>query len=166
LRISAIFGGQGLLGLFDGAGRHVAFRKPRKGCDVGGIRRQHLGIDRCRGGGIALGQHRVGLLEDLGDIGLARTRHAGRQLVDKGRDLAFRHRAHETIGGLAVDESDHGRDRLDTHLARNRRMFVDVHLDQLDPALCSTDRLLDDRRELAAGAAPRRPEVDQHRLAL
>src|SRR3954469_3533408 len=45
-------------------------------------------------------------------------------------------------------------------------MFVDVHLDQLDLALGGADRLLDDRRQLTAGAAPRRPEVDQHRLAL
>ena len=45
-------------------------------------------------------------------------------------------------------------------------MFVDVHLDQLDLAVGGPDRLLERRRELAAGAAPRRPEVDQHRLAL
>src|ERR1019366_4239885 len=44
--------------------------------------------------------------------------------------------------------------------------LVDVHLDQLDLAVCGTDRFLDDRRELTAGAAPWRPEVDQHRLAL
>ena len=49
---------------------------------------------------------------------------------------------------------------------RDRRMLVDVHLDQLDLALGGADRLFEDRRELPAGAAPRRPEVDQHRLAL
>ena len=45
-------------------------------------------------------------------------------------------------------------------------MLVDVHLDQLDLAVGGADGLFEDRRELAARAAPRRPEVDQHRLAL
>ena len=45
-------------------------------------------------------------------------------------------------------------------------MVVDVHLDQLDLALGRADRLFDDRRQLTAGPAPGRPEVDQHRLAL
>src|ERR1700746_773905 len=44
-------------------------------------------------------------------------------------------------------------------------MLVDVPLPQLDPAFGGTDRLLQDRRELAARATPGRPEVDQHRLA-
>ena len=92
--------------------------------------------------------------------------HALGQLVDEGVDLALRHRAHEAVGGLAVDEGDHGRNRLDPHLAGDRRMLVDVHLDQLDLALGGADRLFEDRRELAAGTAPGRPEVDQHRLAL
>jgi hypothetical protein len=43
-------------------------------------------------------------------------------------------------------------------------MLVDVHLDQLDPALGVANRLFQDRRELAAGTAPRRPEVDHDRL--
>ena len=45
-------------------------------------------------------------------------------------------------------------------------MLVDVHLDELDLALGRLDHLLQHRGELLAGAAPRRPEVDQHRLAL
>ena len=45
-------------------------------------------------------------------------------------------------------------------------MLVDVHLDELDLALGGAHRLFQDRRELLAGAAPRRPEIDQHRLAL
>ena len=45
-------------------------------------------------------------------------------------------------------------------------MLVDVHLDQLDLALGGLDDLFQDRGELLAGAAPGRPEVDQHRLAL
>jgi len=61
-------------------------------------------------------------------------------------------RAHKTVGGLAVDEGDHGRDRLDAHLTRDLRMLVDVHLDQLDLALGGADCLFDDRRQLTAGA--------------
>ena len=155
-----------LLGLLDRAGRDVAFREPRQRRDVGGIDRQHFGIDLRRTGGIALGQHGVGFPEDLGDVGLAGVRHARGQFIDEGGDLALRHRAHEAVGGLAVDEGDHSRNRLDAHLARDRRMLVDVHLDQLDLAARGANRLFDDRGELAAGAAPRRPEVDQHRLAL
>ena len=45
-------------------------------------------------------------------------------------------------------------------------MFVDVHLDQLDLAPGGADCLFDDWGELLAGAAPRSPEIDQHRLAL
>ena len=42
-------------------------------------------------------------------------------------------------------------------------MIVDIELDQLDRALCRAHRLFQDRRELTAGTAPRRPEIDQHR---
>jgi hypothetical protein len=80
--------------------------------------------------------------------------------------LAFRQRAHEAVGRLSVDERDHRRDRLDAHLLRHRRVVVDVHLDELDLALGRAHRLFQDRRELLAGSAPGRPEIDQHRLAL
>ena len=73
---------------------------------------------------------------------------------------------YEAIGGLAVDEGDHGGDGLDAHLLRYRRVVVDVHLHQLDLAARGTHRFFDDRRELTAGAAPFRPEVDQDRLML
>ena len=45
-------------------------------------------------------------------------------------------------------------------------MLVDVHLDELDLALGGLDGLFQDRGELLARAAPGRPEIDQHRLAL
>src|SRR5262245_52742534 len=47
----------------------------------------------------------------------------------------------------------------------NRRVLIDVHLDQLDLALGGAHRLLQHRRELPARAAPLGPEVDQDRLA-
>jgi hypothetical protein len=157
---------QRLLGLFERARRHVAFRQPGKGRDIGGVEAQHLGIDLRRGGGIAFCQHGLGLLQDLGDIRFARRRHALGEFVDEGVDLALRHRAHEAVGGLAAHEGDHGRDRLNAHLAGDGRMLVDIHLDQLDLALGRADRLFENGRELSAGSAPGRPEIDQHRLAL
>src|SRR5579859_735957 len=65
---------------------------------------------------------------------------------------------------LAVLEDDHGRDRHDPELHRRRRVLVDVHLHDLDLVSHLPIDLLDDRRDHAARAAPRRPEVDQHRL--
>jgi hypothetical protein len=103
-------------------------------------------------------------VSDICDVRLAG--HAGRQFADEGGDLAFGHYAHEAVGRLAVDEGDHGRNGLDSHLARDRRMLVDVHLDELDLAVGGADDLFEDRRELTARAAPWRPEVDQHRLPL
>ncbi len=158
--------GQRLLGLLHRAGDGVALCEPGKCRDVGRIVLEHLGIDLRRGRGIALGEHGLGLLQDLCDVDLARRGHALGQLFDEGVDLALRHRAHESVGRLAIDEGDHGRDRLDAHLARDRRMLVDVHLDQLDLALGGLDRLFQHGGQLLAGAAPLGPEVDQHRLAL
>ena len=45
-------------------------------------------------------------------------------------------------------------------------MLVDIHFDQLDPALGGQHGLFQRRRQLLARTAPRRPEVDQDRLAL
>ena len=157
---------QRLLGLLDRARRHVAFRQPGQGGDIGGIETQYLGIDLGCRGRVAFRQHGLGLLQDLCDIRLARRRHALGELVDEGVDLALRHRAHEAVGGLAAHERDHGRDRLNAHLAGDGRMLVDIHLDQLDLALGRADRLFENGRELAAGSAPGRPEIDQHRLTL
>ena len=88
------------------------------------------------------------------------------QTFEERRDLALRQGAHEAVRGLAVDKRDHRRDRLDAHLAGDRRMVVDVHLDEFHLALGGLHDLLEDRRELLARTAPGRPEVDQHRLAL
>jgi hypothetical protein len=42
--------------------------------------------------------------------------------------------------GWPLAKAIDGRDRLDPHLARDSRMLVDIHLDQLDLALCGADR--------------------------
>ena len=85
--------------------------------------------------------------------------------IDEGLDLALRHRADEAVDRLAVGEGDDRGNRLDAELAGDRRMIVDVHLDQAHGAVGGAHRLFDDRAEGAARPAPRRPEVDQHRLA-
>ena len=71
--------------------------------------------------------------------------------------------AHEAVDRPSVLEGEHGGDRLDAHLARDLRMVVDIELDQPDRALRRAHGLFEDRRELPAGAAPGRPEIDQHR---
>ena len=86
-------------------------------------------------------------------------------LLDELGDLAFGDSAHEAVDRLAVLEGDDRRNGLDAELAGDRGMIVDVHLDQLDLAAGGVDRLFELRRQLLAGPAPRRPEVDQHRLA-
>ena len=155
--------GERLLGLLDRAGLDVAAREPGERVHVGGVLGQDLRIDVGGGRGIALDQRGVGGLQQV--LGLAADLALG-QPLEEGDHLAFRQRAHEAVGRLAVDEGDHRRDRLDAHLAGDGRMLVDVHLDELDLALGGRDHLFQDRGELLAGAAPGRPEVDQHRLAL
>ena len=129
--------------------------------DVGIVLLKELRIEVGRAGGIALDQSSVGRLEQI--FRLAPDAILG-QPFQEGHDLAFRQRAHEAVGRLAVNESDHGRNRLDAHLARNGGVLVDIHLDELHLALGGAHRLFQDRRELLAGAAPGGPEVDQDRL--
>ena len=82
--------GQRLLGLLDRSRGNVALRKSCHRGDIGGIESQHLGIDLRRRGWIAFGEHGFGLLQDLGDIRLARRGHALGELLDEGVDLALR----------------------------------------------------------------------------
>jgi hypothetical protein len=67
--------------------------------------------------------------------------------------------------GRPSDEGDDGGDRLDAELAGDGGMVVDVHLDQLDATAGLLTDLFELRRQLLARPAPRRPEIDQHRLA-
>ena len=124
---------------------------------------EKLRINLGRAGGIAFGERGVGGFQQI--LGFAADAVLG-QPLEEGGDLALRQRPHEAVGRLAVDEGDHGRDRLDAHLAGDRGVLVDIHLDELDLALGRFDGLFEDGRELLARAAPRRPEIDQHRLAL
>ena len=83
--------------------------------------------------------------------------------LDERHDLALGEGAHEPVEWLAVLEGDDRRDRLDAELTGDLRMVVDVHLDQPHLASRGTDGLLQNGRELLAWAAPRCPEIDQHR---
>ena len=108
---------------------------------------------------VAGGQRRLGGFEIRRDV-------AGRvadQPRDEGVDPRFGQRSHEAVDRLPVLEGEHGGDRLHAHLPGDLRVIVDIELDQLDRALRRAHRLFQHRRELAAGAAPRRPEIDQHR---
>ena len=73
----------------------------------------------------------------------------------------LRHRADDPLGGLAVLEQDHGRDREDLVLGGGLLVVVDVEADDLQVVALGVD-LLEDRVDDAAGTAPGRPEVDEH----
>ena len=76
-----------------------------------------------------------------------------------GRGLAPERRALEAAVAEQADE----RDALHLVLLRERGLLVDVDLHDLVGALAHRRDLLDDRSDLAARSAPRRPEVDDHR---
>ena len=66
---------------------------------------------------------------------------------------------------LALEESVDGGDRLDLELRRDELVLIDVDLDQLHGPVCIFGRdLVEDRAELLAGAAPLRPEIQQHEV--
>ena len=67
---------------------------------------------------------------------------------------------------LATLEDQQRRDRADPVLTGGHRVLVGVELHELDAAVVLLGEFLDDRRDHAAGAAPGRPEVDQHRVVV
>ena len=87
----------------------------------------------------------------------------GDEGVEERLDLGRRDRARELGGDAPVPERLHRRDPLDPEARRERLVGVHVHLRQLDLARPLGDRGLERRGELAAGAAPGGPEVDDHR---
>eukprot|EP01036_Dinobryon_divergens_P049822 gene49822-66739_t len=105
-----------------------------------------------------------GLFENGSDLRRLICTCRATDLLDEGLDLAFRQGAHESVRRATIDEGDDGGDRLDAELTCDGRMVVNVHLDELDAAACLVHRLFDDRRQLATGTAPRRPEIDQDGL--
>src|SRR5207253_3957283 len=65
---------------------------------------------------------------------------------------------------LAILEEDQRGDTHDAVTTRYVGAIVHVHLDGAQAALILAGQLLDDRSDLAARAAPGRPEVYQHRF--
>src|SRR5581483_7050126 len=96
--------------------------------------------------------------------GAARRSGRGEMLVEHLADLRLRYEAHDPVDGLAALEEAEARDPGDAVLSGDRRRFVGVQLDERDAVAHLPGDLLDDRREHATRAAPRRPEVDQHGL--
>jgi hypothetical protein len=92
--------------------------------------------------------------------GHERVRLRRQQRVEERVDRGARLRADELRDDAAVLERLHGGDALDPEGTRDRRVRVGVELRERDLALARADRLLQHGRELAARAAPRRPEVD------
>src|SRR5207248_712044 len=90
---------------------------------------------------------------------------SGREgLLDQLDEVVFRVHADHGAHDLAAPEQDHGRDALDPVLRRGLPGVVDVELGHLELLGVLARQLVHHRRELAAGAAPRRPEVDQREL--
>ena len=110
------------------------------------------------------GGGRLGLLLG-GDLGAHRIHVELLRLGDDvvkgllGEHARLRHQDH-----LLADRH-HGRDRADLEVVGQRLLLLGVDLGEDHVGVALGD-LLVDRREAAAGAAPRRPEVDQHQVVV
>ena len=102
-------------------------------------------------------------VEIVGAIGPRRAAGRLHQAIDEFADLALRHRAHEAVDRAAAEEGIDRRDRLDAQLLGQHLVLVDVDLDQLHRTLGFLDDLFDGGLQRLAWAAPRRPEIDDHR---
>src|SRR6266511_1073998 len=66
--------------------------------------------------------------------------------------------------GLSALEEDHRGDAHDPEALRQLGLLVDVHLDEPELIRSLLGDLVEDRRDRVTGAAPLRPEIDEHRL--
>src|SRR5262249_35361153 len=85
------------------------------------------------------------------------------QPFDERLYRAFGLCTHKTVERAAVAKGIDGGDRLDAQLVGKGLVLIDIDLYQPYLALLRTHDLLEDRGKLFAGAAPRRPKVDQPR---
>ncbi len=85
------------------------------------------------------------------------------QPVDEGADRALGLRAHESIERLPVAEGIDRRQRLDAKLGGDCRVLISVDLHQADPATIAGDHFFENGCQLFTRAAPRRPEIHEHR---
>jgi hypothetical protein len=84
-------------------------------------------------------------------------------LVQELPDLPLRLRAHELVHGPASDEQHHQRNAADLQRGRDLRRLVGVELGQHEATAIGLHQLLQHGLQVAAGAAPGRPAVQQHR---
>ncbi len=136
-------------------------RQSANGAGIARLLSHHRGKDLNRVRRRASLQHLVGLVECFAQPVAAATQL--RQLGDEGLYLGARQGAHETVHRLAVVEGKDRRNRLHTQLRGDLLTFVDIHLDHAHGAIGPVHRFLERWRQLAAGAAPGRPEIDDHR---
>jgi len=122
---------------------------------------EDLPEQRGRGADIARLERGLGGLERLIDRRWAGGR-ASEQPIHERLDLTLGQGAHESVHRPAVLEGVHGRNRLDSHLLGELGIGVDVDLDQAHGTPGRRHRLLEQRTELLARAAPWRPEVHYH----
>ena len=148
-----------------GLERHEHAREAGAGLGVLGLG-FHQGGEELGGAGMVAGlDGGLGLGQQIGGGHLA----AGhlQQVLDELLDLALGQRALEQVRDLALHEADHGGHGLQrqAHLRELRDqllVLVDVDLHQPHPPAGGAHHLLDRRRQRLAGAAPGRPEIDQH----
>ena len=153
-----------LLRLVDRAGRDVAARKAGERRDVAVVLGQELRIELGRARGIALGQRRVGGLEQI--LGLRRRRAP---LVIRSMKavtwLSGSAPMKPSAGWPLTKAITAGIDWMPIWpgIAGCSSMFI---LTSLTLPLAARTTFSRTGRELLARAAPGRPEIDQHRLAL
>ena len=132
---------------------------------VAGVERHRLAQLLQCAFGVALGQQGGGILHIF--VG-GRFIGAGHVLVEKGADLAFRQGPDEAVHRLAVFEHHAKRDAAHTEhlrqLARDVGLLVGVELGQLEATRVGDFQLFQQRAQRLARAAPRGPDVEQHRL--
>ena len=87
----------------------------------------------------------------------------GHGLREPGTHLGLRQGADELVDNLAVRKQLHGRDATDAVALRDLRVLVGVDLGQGETGAVFAGNLFENGAQLAAGAAPLSPEVDQHR---
>ena len=85
-----------------------------------------------------------------------------RRAIDEGAQLRLGQHADEGIDRPPVHEGHHVRNATDAELRGKLRVLVQIDLHQAEAPGAVLFEALEHRAERTAGAAPRRPEVDQH----
>ena len=84
-------------------------------------------------------------------------------LLQQLAQLAFRHRAGETIDDLPALDQEYGGDRADLEGGGDFLFLVHVDFGKTEGAVVFAGQLFQDRAKGLARPAPGGPEIDQHR---